>query len=160
MRPGIFAVELRWHFCDPNASGLEDRDFTPRPTGGNALLEGSVEYRFPVWRNDFIGAVFLDGALVGSGALRTVTKGMGAVTPGVGFRYRSPVGPIRVDVGYAPFLNERLPVITEGPSATGRAVLVQLKDLAEPDGFARRVYSTPRSLLNRLTLHFSIGEAF
>src|SRR5258705_10603767 len=31
--------------CDPNSDSLRTRDFTPRPTGGVSLLEGSVEVR-------------------------------------------------------------------------------------------------------------------
>jgi outer membrane protein assembly complex protein YaeT len=146
--------------CPVNGFGLEDRDFTPRPMGGNALIEGSIEFRMPIWRDDFVGAVFLDGAFVGQGALRTVTKGAGAVTPGVGFRYRSPVGPIRIDVGYAPKLSELLPVITESTDSLGRRVLVKLQDPREPDGVARRLFKNGRGFFDRLTLHFSIGEAF
>ncbi|HEY8833567.1 MAG TPA: BamA/TamA family outer membrane protein, partial [Gemmatimonadaceae bacterium] len=42
--------------CDPNAGNLKDRDFEPRPLGGNFVVEGSVEARFPVWQQ-LIGAV-------------------------------------------------------------------------------------------------------
>ena len=82
-------------------------------------------------------------------------------------RYLSPVGPVRVDVGYRPRLPEALPVITEEVMADGTRRLVNLSgregcgapgavcreyDVRETGGF--------RKILDRLTLHLSIGEAF
>lgn len=143
--------------CDPNAAGLSDSDFLVRPLGGNTLVEGSLEARFAVWR-DVVGAAFLDGAVVGTGNIRDFARGAGAITPGVGIRYHSPVGPIRVDVGYLPFSSERLGVITEDTGVGSARLLVELTN---PDGSPRtRTYSTGRGLLSRLTLHLSIGEAF
>jgi len=67
------------------------------PTGGNGLLIFNAEVRFPVWRA-VGGAVFIDS---GNVFLRAsdidLTRIRGAV--GGGIRYRSPIGPIRVDVG-------------------------------------------------------------
>ncbi|HEY2027296.1 MAG TPA: BamA/TamA family outer membrane protein, partial [Gemmatimonadaceae bacterium] len=65
-------------FCDPNTatdsggtrSRVDDTKFTPRPLGGTSLLEGSVEYRFPLpFIQSLGGAVFLDGAVVGERVL-------------------------------------------------------------------------------------------
>src|SRR4029453_1518360 len=86
---------------DSAGNSLADRDFTPRPLGGRALLEGSVEFRFPILRTLY-GAGFVEGALLGQGSLETATKGAGAVTPGIGIRSHSAVGPIRVDLGLNP----------------------------------------------------------
>jgi outer membrane protein insertion porin family len=68
------------------------------PTGGNAVLLLNGELRFPVWK-DFGGVLFVDGGNV----FRRVTdfdftELRGSV--GFGLRYRSPVGPIRVDLGF------------------------------------------------------------
>jgi outer membrane protein assembly factor BamA len=146
--------------CNPrlkNAKGeynIPNSDFTPRPLGGSTLLEGSVEFRFPVWQA-LSGAVFLDGAFVGEGSLSKVTTGSGALTPGFGVRYKSPVGPIRVDLGINPTTGEQLQVVTEDDSfAEGtRRPLVTLKDQT-------RAIDEKSGLLSRLTLHLSIGEAF
>jgi outer membrane protein assembly factor BamA len=140
-----------------NAKGeynIPNSDFTPRPLGGSTLLEGSVEFRFPVWQA-LSGAVFLDGAFVGEGSLSKVTTGSGALTPGFGVRYKSPVGPIRVDLGINPTTGEQLQVVTEDDSfAEGtRRPLVTLKDQT-------RAIDEKSGLLSRLTLHLSIGEAF
>lgn len=142
---------------DSSGAGLADRDFTPRPLGGRALIEGSVEFRFPVWRNLW-GATFVDGALLGQGSLQTATRGAGAITPGVGVRYLSPVGPIRVDLGLNPTLPEDLAVITQVKDADGQFRIVQLQDTwrYNPTGGASGI----TGVLRRLTLHLSIGEAY
>ncbi|MEX2110222.1 MAG: BamA/TamA family outer membrane protein [Gemmatimonadaceae bacterium] len=136
--------------CNPNAGTLADRDFDPRPLGGNFVIEGSVEARFPVWRG-LIGAVFVDAGMVQQKSnLGLPTRRM-AITPGFGGRYRSPVGPIRADIGINPGTTESLPVVTENV-VNGQKRLVTLQQ--------HRVYTPARSILRRMVLHLSIGEAF
>jgi outer membrane protein assembly factor BamA len=138
--------------CDPNAGTLKDRDFEPRPLGGNFVVEGSVEARFPVWQA-LMGAVFVDGGMVSQKTNPTLAKKATAVTPGFGFRYRSPVGPIRADIGFNPGRSESLPVVTEN-IVNGQKTLVTLQK--------RRLYSPTNGhgILGRMVLHLSIGEAF
>ena len=68
------------------------------PKGGNAVLLLNGELRFPVWKE--LGAVvFVDSGNV----FRRVTEfdiTELRASYGLGLRYRSPVGPIRVDVGF------------------------------------------------------------
>ena len=103
------------------------------------------------------GAVFVDAGFVGLGS-SIIANGKGAITPGFGVRYLSPVGPIRVDLGIRPSLTDSLSVITEVIGADGSRRLVQLK--------APRNYnpveggSGIKKVLNRLALHLSIGQAF
>ena len=163
-------------FCDPNtardSTGLNppavgDDKFTPRPLGGTSLVEASVEWRFPLFMRNLGGAVFIDGAAVGErvfdpiggglGSIRDLITGTGAITPGFGIRYYSPVGPIRVDLGINPSQAEDLVVVTEVPK-NGRQVIVPLETprryspYGDGSGISR--------LLNRLTLHLSIGQAY
>ena len=68
------------------------------PTGGNAVLIMNGELRAAVWR-DLGAAVFIDGGNV----FRRVTdfdasQLRGSV--GFGLRYDSPIGPVRVDLGF------------------------------------------------------------
>jgi outer membrane protein insertion porin family len=68
------------------------------PRGGNGLLILNAELRIPVWK-DFGAALFSDGGNV----FERVTdfdpsELRGSV--GFGVRYRSPIGPIRVDLGF------------------------------------------------------------
>jgi outer membrane protein assembly factor BamA len=145
--------------CNPNAvDSLKDSEFNPQPLGGTSLVEGSVEFRIPIgFQRKLTLAGFIDGAIVGSGSLPSldnfikITKGTGAITPGMGIRYKSPVGPIRVDVGYNPEGKESLPVATE-TDINGVRKIVLLK--------TPRVYQPMKHLLDRLTLHLSIGQAY
>ena len=132
---------------------LDNDDFQPRPLGGNSILEGSVEFRFGIWEQ-LSGAVFLDGAIVGERSVFSITGNTAALTPGVGVRYTTPIGPVRVDLGVNPCLAESLPVVTQVEGADGASELVRLDQ--------RRVYSrcTGSSLLSRLQLHLSIGQAY
>ena len=141
--------------CDPNNALLKDRDFEPRPLGGNIVAEGSVELRFPLYQDKLVGATFVDAGYVSQRLNSALPKSKAAVTPGFGVRYLSPVGPIRIDFGINPGLSETLPVITEDV-VNGQTKLVTLDQ--------KRVYHPFRSgfngVLDRLTLHLSIGEAF
>ena len=157
--------------CDPNAPSqtdddVSDDDFTPRPLGGTGLLEGSVEYRFPLWQK-LSAAVFLDAGVVSGdplpgdsssfGRAGALSHWTGAITPGFGVRYRSPVGPIRIDLGINPKIAEDLPVATE-VLLNGERRIVPL------DNPRRYSPSGGQSglgvLLSRLTLHLSIGQAY
>ena len=141
--------------CDPNP--VPSSEFDPRPVGGTRLLAASVEYRRPVWGN-FIGAIFVDGARISDPALEGLGEARTAITPGFGIRYRSPVGPVRVDVGIKPARTEELVVFTEVVEE-GVPRLVQLNvekryDPAEVRG------GFLGELTSRVTLHLSLGEAF
>jgi outer membrane protein assembly complex protein YaeT len=85
----------------PNRVGPLDRQ--GRPIGGNSLLVGSIELRFPI-TGDFGGVIFVDAGNVYSDSfgydLGDLRFGVG---PGI--RYNTPVGPLRVDFGIA--LNPR-----------------------------------------------------
>ena len=136
--------------CDPGV--LKDRDFEPRPLGGNFVVEGSVEARFPLWR-ELLGAAFVDGALVRQKSNPTLPRRRAAITPGFGVRYRSPVGPIRADIGLNPGTTESLPVVTES-IVNGQRTLVTLQT---PRTYAP---ASGGGILKRMVLHLSIGEAF
>ncbi|AHG89875.1 surface antigen (D15) [Gemmatirosa kalamazoonensis] len=163
---GVTPAVLRSCF-QQRGDSISDRDFIERPLGGTTLALGSVELRVPVW-GPLLAAVFVDGAILGEKALSELGKGTGAITPGVGVRYLSPVGPVRVDIGYKPKLTERLPVFTQLDSLGTRRLI----DLTANRGCSsgntagcrafplRESASALRRTLDRLTLHLSIGEAF
>ncbi len=68
------------------------------PTGGNALTVLNAELRAPLWK-ELGGVVFLDA---GNVFRRVSDLDLGALRPsaGFGFRYKSPLGPVRVDFGF------------------------------------------------------------
>jgi outer membrane protein assembly factor BamA len=138
--------------CD--ASALDDREFTVIPSGGSALLEGSLELRFRVWGENIHGAAFMDLGQVWS-AGQDVDLGDVVFTPGLGVRYQTPVGPIRVDLGYRGLRPQRLSVIT----AVGA-----LSDELEPGQLAvlepQVLFGEDDRFRRRLQFHLSIGHAF
>jgi outer membrane protein insertion porin family/translocation and assembly module TamA len=162
--------------CNPNGTQLtrgstasvsrtalySNNDFIPRPLGGNLLAEGSVELRMPIFKTfakgNLLGAVFVDAGWLRGRTLGGDIRADGAITPGLGIRYRSPVGPIRVDVGLNPSKTDSLPVITEEIGTDGVRRLVELH--------TERAYNPVTGaspftrFFQRLTLHLSIGEAF
>ncbi len=66
-----------------------------RPLGGNGLLEMAVELRYPLFWN-FSGAVFMDAGNVWR-EMRQVALGDLRYSPGLGLRYATPIGPVRLD---------------------------------------------------------------
>ena len=168
-------------FCDPNTAAdsvandagmfgaVDDDKFVPRPLGGTSIVEGSVEYRFPLpFFSSLGGAVFVDGAAVGErvldplggglSSLANLVRGKGAITPGFGIRYYSPVGPIRVDVGINTSKAEDLAVVTELVKNGKR----QIVPLDRPRRYAATGSDRGafRDALNRLVLHLSIGQPY
>lgn len=81
---------------DQDTLGPKGADGTP--TGGNAYLLVNFEIRSYLGRN--IGLVaFLDGGNVWLKA-KDINPGDLKYSAGLGFRYNTPVGPIRIDYGY------------------------------------------------------------
>lgn len=142
--------------CDPNVA--PSSEFVPRPVGGNSLLEGTLEYRFPLGRSTG-GAVYVDYGRVTASNFDPRLKSRSAITPGIGFRYSAPIGPVRIDLGLRPNRTEDLPVVTELRDANGDLRLIELQTLKHynpaegPHGFFGSVFS-------RLQLHLYIGEAY
>jgi translocation and assembly module TamA len=118
------------------------------PLGGNGLADASIELRFDVAGN-LGAAVFLDAGNVSqSSALPSAWQG--ALDPtllqfaaGFGLRYRTPFGPLRLDVGV------RLP---------------RRLDTLEPESFPSVPFTTwPGGAPHRepiVAIHLSLGEAF
>ena len=76
----------------------ETLDANGFPKGGNSVLVLNAELRVPVWRD--VGVVaFLDGGNVFRRVEDfAVSEIRGAA--GFGLRYRSPIGPLRLDLGF------------------------------------------------------------
>jgi outer membrane protein assembly complex protein YaeT len=81
----------------PNRVGPLDSE--GRPIGGDSLLVGSVELRFPI-SGDLGGVVFVDAGNVYSGS-PAYDLGDLRVGVGPGIRYNTPIGPFRLDFGVA-----------------------------------------------------------
>ncbi len=157
--------------CD--AAALPDQEIIPRPTGGTSLLEGSLEARFPISGQIWEGATFLDFGQVWEDP-GDFDPGDLEFTPGFGVRFLSPIGPIRVDVGYRFDQGDRLRVVTPqirpfdpNQDDPQDRILVdgEFVDFLESDELA---LLGPRVAwgkldtwsLERFQLHLSIGQAF
>lgn len=71
---------------------------TGNPEGGLTLVEGSMEWRFPI-RKPFEGVVFMDYGNVYKESYDLVWDDL-RYTAGCGIRYLTLVGPLRLDFGY------------------------------------------------------------
>jgi outer membrane protein insertion porin family/translocation and assembly module TamA len=143
--------------CDP--SGVPNDQVFARPTGGSSVVEASAEVRVPLAKQ-LSGVAFVDGAYVGTSGLSTVAKAKGAVTPGLGFRYRSPLGVLRLDFGLRPVGRESLPVVVAVPDAAGNDQVVRLTREKSYSPVEDPSPSTLRSIGRRIVVHFAMGQAF
>jgi outer membrane protein insertion porin family len=168
---GCTAQEINAGTCD--AGDLARRRpgaLNVQPVGGAVSLEGNLELRYPIWSDRLRGATFIDFGQVWR-AHGDVRLGALQVTPGVGIRYFSPVGPIRIDVGYNPGGAERLTVITTevcdrrqdpcGDILPGESYPPEhLDNRRRLRQLPAVVWRPHDSFTDRLQFHFSIGQAF
>lgn len=86
----------------PTASQVVAGETLTAPYGGGALLEVGAELRRPLgtlWGLRLGGVAFLDGADVGE-RLEDLDAGNLHWATGLGVRIATPIGPVRLDVGY------------------------------------------------------------
>jgi len=133
-----------------NQAGPRDL-VTGFPVGGKAVLINGLELRFPFIGDNLSGVLFHDAGNVYSkfnqigfrAQQRDISDFNYMVhTVGFGFRYRTPVGPIRVDIGFSP----------NSPRFQGFQGTYQ--DLL----FQRGIATQQR--VNQFAFHFSLGQAF
>lgn len=103
------------------------------PLGGFTLWEASLELRFPI-SGALTGAYFFDASDV-SARLGNIRLNRPHLSTGAGIRYDTPVGPIRLDIGY------RIPGL-QAPAAAD--------EKADPGD----IFGLP------IAVSFGIGEAF
>ena len=164
-----------------------ERDLLILPVGGNSVVVANAELRMP---SPFIPerlqlAFFADAGQVwtrgGTGAEQSF--GNLKVTPGVGVRLASPVGPIRLDIGYNPYQRQSGAAYFDAPEQGGKALLYCVSPgnglpvtgwkrnmtsadpapiQANPSRGCPTSYSPLKrtSFFHRLTFQASIGQAF
>ncbi len=161
--------------CDASALGGTDL-FQLRPTGGLSTFEASAELRFDLAGSVLGGAAFVD---VGQVWPSDPTFDDLALSPGIGVRYNTPFGPVRVDVAYSFRDREPLQVVTSGirPYVAGQDDAADRIDIAPPGGPPEWIDwvvaenlailgppvlfgDAPGFSRRRFQLHFSIGQAY
>jgi outer membrane protein assembly factor BamA len=136
----------------PIDSERADSTIRTSPTGGTDLLVMNIEFRFPLpgVSNKLSGAIFVD-----AGRLRDrITDNPDApglrVTPGVGVRLGSPLGPIRLDVAYNPYPPDKSVLYKEVKVDEDTTELVKIDDSFAPQ----------RDFFSRWRIHLSVGQPF
>lgn len=149
--------------ADPDSSVV--RQYSP--IGGNTLAIGNLEWRIrpPFLADRLQFAAFVDAGIVWNRGRddESVSLSDVRVTPGIGLRVNSPVGPFRVDVAYNRYPFSEGAVYYLGSDNALRCVSSR-EGSDEGDGSERCAPSfepaQSGSFFNKLTFNFSIGQAF
>jgi outer membrane protein insertion porin family len=134
------------------------------PIGGNALLFNTFELRFPLFGPNITGVLFHD-----SGNIYTNFSNLSFAyhqannqdfnyalqSPGFGIRYKTPLGPVRVDFAYA--LNPSSYLGFNKNETIQDLIQCKPSQIGNPS-FPNCTSSPQR--LNRFQFFFSIGQAF
>ncbi len=128
------------------------------PVGGNALLANTFELRFPLFGDNVGGVLFHDAGNVYSSVndvslrFRQHSHDLNdfnymVQSVGIGFRYRSPIGPISLDFSFSP----------DAPRFYGfKGTELQLLQCSIDNNCAA---GRPQKI-NAFQFHFSLGQAF
>ena len=150
------------------------------PTGGSALVVANVELRLrsPVFPDRLHLTAFTDvGELWTPGAPQRQDRFENLkITPGLGVRIQTPVGPFRVDVAYNPYspragaaffdapiqLGGQLYCVSPGNTLPVTGLGVEGSAPLQASGACAADFQPPqsRTFLRRLTWSFGIGQAF
>jgi len=134
-----------------SASLLPPDSVQVAPTGGNTLVGGNVELRFPspVLGTRMRLAAFVDAGMLWERGRPDLAPAALRITPGVGLRVGTPLGPARLDVAWNPYSALRGTLFKT--DSAGALTKVQ-------DDFA--VDRRSRFLGIPLTVQFSVGQPF
>jgi outer membrane protein insertion porin family len=156
-RPGIPLAERIYSGGSTSLRAFPDFEAGPRdaatgfPLGGNALFTNTFELRFPLYGDNLGGVLFHDAGNVysslGDFSLRFRQRNLEdfnytVQSVGFGIRYRTPIGPVRLDLSFSP----------NAPRFFG------LKG-TEQDYLDGTATSTVQKI-NAFQFHFSLGQAF
>ena len=120
------------------------------PTGGNTAFVLNAELRVPspIFAQRMRLGLFVDVGQVWERGDEVLSIQGVRVTPGAGVRFTTPLGPVRVDVAYNGYPDERGPLLLQTPDS-----IVQIRPDYPPIG-------TTKSFWQRLVLQFAVGQAF
>lgn len=156
-RPSVPLAERLYSGGSTSIRAFPDFQAGPRdlatgfPLGGNALFINNLELRFPLYGDNLAGVIFHDAGNVyrslGDFSLRFRQRNLQdfnytVQSVGFGLRYRTPIGPIRVDLSFSP----------DAPRFFG------LKG-TEQDYLNGTAVATVQKI-NAFQFHFSLGQAF
>lgn len=119
-------------------------------TGGTRSVLASAELTFPlpIGGESLRGAAFLDAGQVWQSRDTLAVNPPLRVTPGIGVRFASPVGPFRLDVAYNPY----------GPTPGPLYGINERGELVPEPILSRYTPEAPRGFLRRLVVQVSVGN--
>ena len=156
-RPNIPLAERLYSGGSTSIRAFPDFQAGPRdsstgfPLGGNVLFTNSFELRFPLYGDNLAGVLFHDMGNVYSSlsnfSLRFRQRDLRdfnytVQSAGLGLRYRTPIGPIRLDFSFSP----------DAPRFFGLRGTLQ-------DYLNGTAVATTQKI-NAFQFHFSLGQAF
>lgn len=156
-RPGIPLSERFYSGGSTSIRAFPDFQAGPRdlatgfPLGGNVLFTNSFELRFPLYGDNLAAVLFHDAGNVysslGNFSLRFRQRDLQdfdytVQSAGFGLRYRTPIGPVRVDFSFSP----------DAPRFFG------LKGTQQD--YLRGTAIATVQKINAFQFHFSLGQAF
>jgi outer membrane protein insertion porin family len=123
------------------------------PTGGNTAVVLNAELRFPspIFPQRMRLGLFVDAGQVWERGESRATIGDMRVTPGVGLRFATPLGPVRVDAAYNGYPTDRGPLLYQ-PSSPDSAIVV-IRDSYPPLRAQKRFWQ-------KVVIQFAVGQAF
>ena len=180
VEPTVAAPDTVYFSSDPAAKSRT------LPVGGNSVLVANLELRMPSpYISDKLQfAFFADAGQVWTRGGAGIEQSFSSlrITPGIGIRLASPVGPIRLDVGFNPYQRQAGAAYFDAPEQAGEAPLYCVspgnglpvtgwrKEYGPNERPAQQAptkecltsYQPPKpsSFLKRLSFQASIGQAF
>ena len=124
------------------------------PTGGNSVIILNAELRFPspILPQRMRLGLFVDaGDVWERGAKLVPATGM-RVTPGLGLRFATPLGPVRIDVAYNGYPLDRGPLLFV-PKQPSTDPVVILKNSYPP-------VNAERTFWQKVVIQVAVGQAF
>ena len=123
------------------------------PTGGNTVVVLNAELRFPspIFPQRMRLGVFVDAGQVWERGENRATIGDMRVTPGLGLRFATPLGPVRVDAAYNGYPTDRGRLLYQ-PQAADSAIVV-VRESYPPLRAQKRFWQ-------KVVIQFAVGQAF
>jgi outer membrane protein insertion porin family len=126
------------------------------PVGSYAITLANIELRMPspVWSSRLRLAAFVDAGELWDQKVGGLLPSGLKVTPGVGLRVGTPLGPVRLDVAYNDYPRQSGPLyqVVHGPTGAPQGLTLVEADYGGPARGA--------GFFQRLQFQFSVGEAF
>jgi outer membrane protein assembly complex protein YaeT len=123
------------------------------PTGGNTVVVLNAELRFPspIFPQRMRLGLFVDAGQVWERGENRATIGDIRVTPGIGLRFATPLGPVRVDAAYNGYPTDRGRLLYQ-PLAADSAIVV-VRESYPPLRAQKRFWQ-------KVVIQFAVGQAF